>query len=285
MEIGIGLPSTVPGFSGREVVEWARRAEEHGFATLGVIDRLVYGNGEPLTVLAAAAAVTTRIKLATTILVAPCRPSATLLAKQVATVDHLSGGRLTLGMGVGGRADDFDATGTDYHERGRRFEQMVKEMKDVWSSASGEGGAVGPAPAQDHIPLLLGGRADAVFRRVGELADGWISTGGRVEMFAGLAPKAREAWTAAGRPGAPRLSAMGYFSLGDGGRAAADEHLLDYYAFLGDFAKFTAAGALTDPGAVRDTVTAFAEAGCDELILHPCTSDPEQVTLLAKALP
>lgn len=283
MDIGIGLPSTVPGFAGHEVVDWAWRAEAHGFASLGVIDRLVYGNAEPLTVLAAAAAVTTRIRLATTILVAPYRPSAVLLAKQVATLDHLSGGRLVLGLGVGGRSDDFDATGTPYHERGRRLEQMIKQMRDVWSSAAGADG-IGPAPAQQHIPVLLGGRADAVFRRVGEVADGWISTGGRVEMFEALAPKAREAWANSGRPGAPRLAAIGYFALGEGAKAAADEHLLDYYSFLGDFAKVTAAGALTDPGAVRETVAAFAEAGCDELILHPCTSDPQQVTLLARAL-
>ncbi|MBB5825918.1 LLM class flavin-dependent oxidoreductase [Micromonospora carbonacea] len=283
MEIGIGLPSTVPGFSGSEVVEWARRAEALGFSTLGVIDRLVYANAEPLTVLAAAAAVTTRIRLATTILVAPARPSGALLAKQVASVDRLSGGRLTLGLGVGGRADDFAVTGTRYHERGRRFAQMLAEMRDVWAGSEGTG-EIGPAPVQERIPVLLGGRAEAVFRRVGEVADGWISTGGRVEMFSELAPKACRAWTENGRPGRPRLAAIGYFALGDGARHAADEHLLDYYAFLGDFAKFTAAGALTDAGAVRETVAAFAEAGCDELILHPCLSDPEQVTLLARAL-
>jgi alkanesulfonate monooxygenase SsuD/methylene tetrahydromethanopterin reductase-like flavin-dependent oxidoreductase (luciferase family) len=283
MEIGIGVPSTVPGFSGSEVVEWARRAEALDFSSLGVIDRLVYPNAEPLTVLAAAAAVTTRIRLATTILVAPARPSSALLAKQVATVDHLSGGRLTLGLGVGGRADDFALTGTPYRERGRRFEQMLKELRDFWASSDGAG-AIGPRPVQERIPVLLGGRADAVFRRVGQVADGWISTGGRVEMFAALAPKAREAWAEHGRPGRPRLTAIGYFALGDGARRAADEHLLDYYAFLGDFAKFTAAGALTDAAAVRETVAAFAEAGCDELILHPCVTDPEQVNLLAQAL-
>lgn len=277
MDIGIGLPSTIPGFTGAEVVEWSRRAEAEGFSSLAVLDRLVYGNGDPLTVLAAAASVTVRIGLATTVLVAPYRPSATLLAKQAATVDHLSGGRLTLGLGVGGRADDFEATGASYHDRGQRFPALVKEMRAAWSSPE-----IGPA--QPSIPILLGARADPAIHRVGELADGWIATGGRADMFSALAPKVHESWTAHARPGSPRLTAIAYFALGAQGADDAREHLLDYYDFLGEFARFTAANALTTPEAVRDAVDAFTAAGCDELVLHPCSANPDQVTLLAKAL-
>src|SRR4051794_25066450 len=143
MQIGIGLPSTVPGTEGQEIVRWARRAEERGFSSLGVIDRIVYDNYEPLIALAAAAAVTERIRLATTILLAPARVSAALLAKQAASVDRLSGGRLVLGMAVGGRPDDFEAAGASMDGRGARFDEMLEEMERIWAGESrGTAGAI-----------------------------------------------------------------------------------------------------------------------------------------------
>src|SRR3954471_19823576 len=119
MDVAIGLPNAVPGASGGELVEWARRADARGFSSLGTIDRVVYGNYEPLAALAAAAAVTDRIKLLTSVLLMPLRLNTALLAKQAATIHHLSGGRLVLGMGLGGRDDDFDVSGADMHTRGK----------------------------------------------------------------------------------------------------------------------------------------------------------------------
>ena len=110
MDIGIGLPATIPGAEGRSVIEWARRADQAGFSSLGTIDRLVYANYEPLVALAAAAAVTEKARLTTSILLAPLRRTA-VLAKQAASVHELSGGRLVLGLAPGGRADDFEASG------------------------------------------------------------------------------------------------------------------------------------------------------------------------------
>src|SRR5206468_6747802 len=95
---GIGLPSTIPGIIGPDLLTWARRAEELSFSSLGVIDRLMYDSYEPLTVLAAAAGATSRIRLATTILIAACRGDQALLAKQLASLHQLSGGRLVVGV-------------------------------------------------------------------------------------------------------------------------------------------------------------------------------------------
>jgi alkanesulfonate monooxygenase SsuD/methylene tetrahydromethanopterin reductase-like flavin-dependent oxidoreductase (luciferase family) len=111
MEVGIGLPATVPGVTRDDLLEWARRADSAGFSSLGVLDRLVYPNYEPLIALAAAAAVTERIRLMTDILLLPQRANAALVAKQALTVHSLSEGRLVLGVAAGLREDDYEASG------------------------------------------------------------------------------------------------------------------------------------------------------------------------------
>ena len=270
---------------GEQLLEWARRAEARGFSSLGTIDRLVYAGYEPLIALAAAAAVTERIRLVTSILIAPNRANAALLAKQAATVDHLSGGRLVLGVAVGGREDDFEASGVEFHTRGKRFDAMLAEWLRVWGGESfGTAGAIGPAPPKGRPELILGGGADVVFRRAARHGDGWIFGGGTPDQFRGGVAKLHAAWDAAGRDGAPRTLALAYFALGDGARAAADGYLRDYYAFLGAYADMVAGSAAVDVDTVRQYVAAFAEAGCDELLLMPCDPDPAQVDLLADAL-
>ena len=132
MDVGIGLPSTIPGAGRDQLLEWARRAEARGFSTLGTIDRIVYPSHDPLIALAAAAAVTERIRLATTILLAPTRANGALLAKQAATLDALSDGRLVLGVSVGRREDDYQACGVDFHARGRIFDEMLELCARIW---------------------------------------------------------------------------------------------------------------------------------------------------------
>jgi alkanesulfonate monooxygenase SsuD/methylene tetrahydromethanopterin reductase-like flavin-dependent oxidoreductase (luciferase family) len=282
MDIGIGLPATIPGVAGATVVEWARRAEGAGFASLGVIDRIVYANYEPLVALAAAAAVTDRVRLTTSIVLAPLRPNAALLAKQAATVDRLSDGRLVFGVAVGARRDDYAVSGVDFTRRGRIFDAQLGTLRGIWTGEIEPG--VGPRPVRDGGPeLILGGTGPHTARRVVAYGDGWIGGGGGAAMFSYTAELVRTAWAAAGRAGAPRLIALGYFSLGPEAREHADGYISDYYGFLGPIADQIAAGVLTDAGAVRSTLAEFESAGCDELILFPCSPGPEQVELLADA--
>jgi alkanesulfonate monooxygenase SsuD/methylene tetrahydromethanopterin reductase-like flavin-dependent oxidoreductase (luciferase family) len=278
MDIGIGLPNAVRGVDRAGTVEFARRADQVGFSSLGTIDRLAFPNYESLISLAAAAAVTERIRLVTDILIAPLRGTASL-AKQAATVDGISNGRLALGLAVGGRPDDFDAAGIDFHQRGRIFERQLEELVEFWKGK----GDVGPGPVSgERPPLLIGGSADIAFRRAAKHADGWTQGGGTPEAFSGGRAKLREAWEAEGREGEPRTMALFYYGLGDNAEEAARQDLADYYAWLGDYTEQVVASAATDADTVKGYLAAFEEAGCDEIICFPVSTDPGQVDLLAE---
>lgn len=282
MDIGIGLPSTIPGASGERILEWARVAEEYGFTSLAVIDRLVYGNTEPLVTLGAAAAVTERITLMTSILVVPFRLNAALLAKQAATVNHLSGGRLVLGMAVGGYEDDYQASGVPFKGRGRQFDRMLDDLTRIWAGEPrGFAGAIGPAAGVDRSRIVFGGHSDRAYARVATRGGGWIAGSRGVEAFRQGAEGVQRAWEEHGRDGRPRLLALPYFSLGPDAVTNAEAFLSDHYAIEGPAAARIASGALTDAPAVHEAIAAYEHAGCDELLLFPCSSDPEQVRLLA----
>ena len=131
MQIGVGLPTGLPGSGGQLVIEWARRADEGPFSSLGVIDRLVYDSYEPMTALAIAAGLTRRVKLATTIVIGLLHDTA-MLAKMSATLDAISGGRLVLGLAVGAREEDYIAAGIDYRSRGKRLSEQLALLRSLW---------------------------------------------------------------------------------------------------------------------------------------------------------
>jgi alkanesulfonate monooxygenase SsuD/methylene tetrahydromethanopterin reductase-like flavin-dependent oxidoreductase (luciferase family) len=287
MDVGIGLPSMIPGVTRDELVEWARRAEAAGFSSLATLDRLVYPNLEPLVALGVAAVVTERIRLTTDVVLVPWRANAALIAKQALTVHGPSGGRLVLGAAVGGRDDDYEVSGVPFEERGKRFEEMLQQIKRIWAGEEvGFAGAIGP-PAPDGPPsLLIGGSSDETFRRAAEYADGWTMGGGTPDQFAQGMKKLKAAWNEKGREGEPRGMALAYFGLGDQAEEDARSDLGHYYAWLGDeLAGMIVGSAATDAETVTGYVEAFAEAGADEFILFPVSSDPEQVDLLAETVP
>ncbi len=276
MRIGVGLPNGIPGTDGQLIIEWARRADAGPFSSLGVVDRLVYDSYEPLTTLAATAAVTRRVRLVTTIVIGLLHNTA-MLAKVAATLDALSGGRLVLGLAVGARKEDYDAAGIDYHARGRRLAEQLATLRSLW-----EDGSLGPQAARRDGPaLLLGGLSDSGFARMARYADGYIHGGGPPKAFARAADKARAAWLDAARPGKPQLWAQGYFALGDDAAQAGMRYLRDYYAFTGPFAERIAAGLLTTPQAIAQFVRGYEGAGCDELVLFPTAPDLGQLEQLA----
>ncbi len=285
MRISIGLPATIPGTSGRTVIEWAKRADSGPFASLGIIDRIAYPNYEPLASLAAAAAVTNRIRLMTTILLAPARPVG-LLAKQAATIDVLSGGRLTLALGVGGREDDYVAAGAPFKNRGRRFEEQLATMKRIWSGEPLEGdvGRIGPSPIQaGGPPILLGAYSPRAIRRAVRWGEGFISGGLPPDAARQAFDVLDQAWKEAGRSGKPRFVTSLYCAVAGTPeeRERAAGYIEDYYAFLGPAARDMARALPTTPEAIKAGVKGFEDVGSDELILWPCLSDLEQVERLA----
>jgi alkanesulfonate monooxygenase SsuD/methylene tetrahydromethanopterin reductase-like flavin-dependent oxidoreductase (luciferase family) len=283
VELGIGLPNPIPGTPGRLLVEWARRAEDGGFATLATIDRVAYPSLESLVSLAAAAAVTERIGLLTNILLAPTR-NPVLLAKEAATVDRLSGGRLTLGLGVGNREDDYRASGRAFASRGRRLDEDLEVIHRVWNGeATAEGGRpVGPAPAAgDRVPLLFGGMSDAALGRTIRWGVGWTNGGAGPERAAAFVDRLRAAWSEAGREGRPRLFGLSYFALGEGAADRAREYLVHYY---GDRGAPIAEAMPATPEAIGETVGRFRDHGYDELILVPTIARIEQLDWAGEAV-
>ena len=287
MEIGIGLPNTVPGTTGEQLTEWARRADAAGFSSLGTIDRLAYPNIEPLIALAAAAAVTERIGLATSILIAPYRLNPTLIAKQAASVHRVSGGRMTLGIAVGGREDDYRVAGADFDSRGgENFERMLARIREVWSGSDASSGAaehegVGPDVSSAPPRLIVGGTIDATFRRAAEYGDGWIMGGGTPDAFAEAKAKLERAWSEAGREGSrtrwaspTSRSARRRAQLG---RLPARLLRVPRRGRRHGRRK-RCQGRRHREGLHRG----FEQAGCDEFILFPGSADPTQVDLLAE---
>ncbi|MCO5996678.1 LLM class flavin-dependent oxidoreductase [Actinoallomurus rhizosphaericola] len=280
MKIGIGLPNQVRGTRPTVIPAWASRAEQAGFSTLGTVGRVAYPGVMDTVALAAAAATTTSIGLLSGIMLGPVWPPV-LLATETAAIDAVSGGRLTLGMGVGVRPDDFVVDGLGMAARGRRFDQDLDVYRDVWRGEP-VGGGPNPAvpPEAREIPLLFGGAVPASFERVARRGAGYIGGSVPAPMVAPAFDAVRAAWATAGREGSPHLVALAYFALGDTEQGHAN--VWDYYQSTGDeVARLITDGMASGPGRVKDAVAAFADIGADELILNPAVGDPDEIDRLA----
>ncbi len=286
MRVGVGLPAAIPDGTGSLVIEWARRADAGPFSALAVIDAVAFQNHEPLTALAAAAGATSRIRLMTTVAVAPLR-NAVLLAKQAASIDSLSGGRLTLGLGVGDRPKDYASTRSEFRDRGRRFDEQLDLMHRVWSGASlGKAeGVVGPLPVQPGGPeILLGGYSRAAVARLARWGSGYIGGAAGAERVRETYRIASDVWRSAGRAGRPRFVAAGYFGLSPKLLDAAIRHLRRYYEFLGARAERVIASVSTSIEAVQTRIAEAEAAGVDEYVLWPTIPHIDELETLAELL-
>jgi alkanesulfonate monooxygenase SsuD/methylene tetrahydromethanopterin reductase-like flavin-dependent oxidoreductase (luciferase family) len=283
MKIGITLPNLVPGIDPLTITQWAVAAEEAGFATLGTAGRFAYPAVSDTVSLAAAAAVTSRIELLSHILVAPSWPPA-LLAKEVAGIDAVSGGRLTLGIGLGIRADDFPADGLGLAGRGPRLDADLEVYRSVWRGEPVAGGENPAAPVGTRqIPLLFGASSEPGMRRAAREGEGFIGPAAPAAMAAEFFDGARAAWSAAGGTGAPRLVALAYFAFDEGGRAAVESFYASHSA-TAEIAGFVAGGLAEGADAVRRTVADYADLGIEELVFMPGSGALDEVGRLADAV-
>ena len=278
MDIGIGIPNTVLDTPGELFAPWARRAEERGFSTLATIGRIAYPGHDELIALAAAAGATERIGLLTNILLAPAFPVA-ILAKQTATLAAASGGRFTLGVGVGARPDDFAAAGAPFDGRGARLDEQLEALHSAWrgDALRGTESRVAPRVPGGRVPILFAGEPRLAAPRAVRWNAGYTIGGAPPEQAAASATEFRRLYAERGGAGTPRIAALTYFSLGDEHTDESVRNLRTYYAHLSDWAEAIAQGAARTPADIVTRVRAYEDAGIDELLLDPTVPNVDQV--------
>lgn len=293
MKIGVALPAQVAAVTREDVLGFAQRAERHGLDSVWVLDRLVYESLAPLPVLAAVAAVTERVKIGTSILLANLW-NPVLLAKEVATIQRMSEGRFILGMALGAREPDFQAAGVPLKGRGRRFEETVAILRQATAGRpvdhQGQVFQIGVGavalPGTPAPPLWLGGFVESAVRRAVRLGDGFL-VGGRGPGYAREAvPMVRKLAAEAGRDVKTFPIGAGVYGCFDANRDRAVRTMTDYIqGYYGRLIFDPPTGSIV--GGVKEAVARikeYAALDIDTLVMVPVTRDPEQVDRLAEAV-
>ncbi len=291
MQISMTLPTMLP-HGRRELLAWCRTVDEGPWASLAVPERVTFTSHALVPQLAAAAALTERVRLWTTIIVLPAH-SPVQVAKDMASVDQIAAGRLTVGVGVGGREADYQALGAPFTRRWQRMDDAVAAMRRVWAGEPPFDGAdpVGPPPVQPGGPPLVAGvMGPKALARAARWAAG-VDDGSTVThvdpaAFGANVERIRTAWTDAGRGEPPHISASLWYALGDGAAQRLRDYAFQYLRIFGDdIAEMMASAAhACTAEALRENVEALAGAGCDELFLVPTTTDVTELDRTRDAL-
>lgn len=295
--IGLAFVNPAPLTKPDNVVNFAKKCEQMGAHSMWTIDRVAYDNLEPLTILAAAAATTRKIRLGTSVLLAGLRHPA-LLAKTVATLDFISNGRLTLGVGFGSRESDFSAVEVPWEARGSRAVEGIQLMKRLWTEENVthkgrffniQNLTLGPRPVQKpHPPIFTGGSADIALKRAGTWANGFICGSSAIPDFPSTWEKLAQYARAAGRdPKEIEKAGLTFMAVNDDHDKAVktvEGYVMRYYGRLrADVAKTSLVGS---PAAVAERIEAFLSRGLDTLIIGVADPDPRQLDLFGeKVLP
>jgi alkanesulfonate monooxygenase SsuD/methylene tetrahydromethanopterin reductase-like flavin-dependent oxidoreductase (luciferase family) len=287
------MPVMEPDLDAAVLRDWARAIDDGPFASLCWGERMAFDNPETLTLMGALSAWTDRVRLVTTVIVPQLHDPA-MLAKALATGDMLCGGRLTVGIGVGGRVEDYVAVGADPATQTMRgMADRVAVMKRVWAGEKLTESVlpVGPAPVQaGGPPLLIGTLGPKTIRSAAAWADGM--TGHSMELDAAqqnvLFDVARAAWADAGKP-KPHLATSFWFALGppDEARPQVHRHLRRYMNWIPS--QYIDAMAPTTGFAGNEeeliaALRAFEAVGTDEIQLIPTSSDLNQLRRVADAV-
>ena len=289
MDIAMTLPTMVA--HGRaDTLAWCRAVDEGPWSSLAVPERITYPAHNWVVEMSAAAALTERVRLWTTIVILPAHDEVAV-AKQLASIDVLSDGRLTVGVGVGGREHDYRAIGGSFERRWQRMDEQVARMRRIWAGEPPFEGAdpVGPHPRQDPLPVIAGVMGPKAIARAARWADGvdgaWTMDGDLDHMARSFA-QIRDSWAAAGRTEAPHLSSSIWYALGDGAEDRLRDYSRTYMKIMGDGVGEWAASAVNcfTPDALRRAVDNARDAGADEFFLVPSTADPDELARTRDAL-
>jgi alkanesulfonate monooxygenase SsuD/methylene tetrahydromethanopterin reductase-like flavin-dependent oxidoreductase (luciferase family) len=284
------LPTMVAGLSREDVHGWCDAIDTGPFSTVAAGERIAFPNQECLVMLSAAAALTRRVRVFATVFVLPMHDPV-WLAKQVATLDVLCGGRFVLGVGAGAREEDYRSVGASFGRRHARMAESVASLRRIWAGEPPFPGAhpVGPRPLQAGGPrVLVGALAPRAIARAASWADGLagFSLGPDMAEIERGFGAARDAWRAAGRSSPPRLVSSFWFALGPRAREQLDAYVERYLRIFGPAAVVGAqrAAAAATPQAVRDALRGIEAAGGDEVILVPTSSGLDQLDRLREVL-
>ncbi|MBI2371430.1 MAG: LLM class flavin-dependent oxidoreductase [Deltaproteobacteria bacterium] len=288
VELGFGVPNYLPGERARELVEIAVRAEEAGYASLWLQDRVTVNRVDTFTLLAAIAQATRRARLGTSVLLLPLRHPVHV-AKAVATLDVLSGGRIILGVGIGSRADECAAVGVPFKQRASRAEEAVTVIRRIWTEEriahqgrhyQVQDVVIGPKPVQKPgPPIWMGGSADRALDRVGRLGDGYMRGGPGKFGFPEAWAKVKAAAEKAGRNSAELArSALAYTVVDEDRERAArrcEEFLQGFYGrVIVDVRRELVVGTTED--CVR-RIREYVDAGVQVPVIVPASTDPEDL--------
>jgi alkanesulfonate monooxygenase SsuD/methylene tetrahydromethanopterin reductase-like flavin-dependent oxidoreductase (luciferase family) len=291
MKIGICLPYMKAGLTREDYLRWFRAVDEGPFHSISCGERVHGPSYDMRVVLAAAAAATNRVEITPTLYVLPMH-SAVRVAKEIATLDILSGGRVKqVALGYGGRSQDYEAVGASYQGRYGRMDKQVETMKEVWRGRElvpGAGG-IGPVPTTSDGPRLLAGAlGPKSIERCARWADGlyaWSGNGEQGELENAFAV-ADAAWQRAGREQAPYRMGGFWFTLADDGARKLYDYVYDYLAIAGTEIATMMAESVHRSGedAVEAALDNAQAAGCEEVFLVPATAELEELERLQELL-
>jgi len=287
--IGLAFVNPAPLTKPENVLNFAKKCEAMELHSMWTIDRIAYDTLEPLTFLAAVAAATRKIRIGTSVLLPGLRHPA-LLAKSVATLDFISNGRITIGVGFGSRENDFTAVEVPFEGRGSRAVECVQFMKRLWTEEnvthkgrffSVQNLTLGPRPIQKPIPIFTGGSAEVALKRAGSWANGFICGSSAIPEFPTTWQKIAQYARAAGRnPDEIEKAGLTFMAINDNSAKAVEtlnSYVMRYYGRLrGDVASTSLVGS---PTAVAELIEAFLSRGLDTLIIGVADPDPKQLDL------
>ncbi|CAH0990067.1 Pyrimidine monooxygenase RutA [Sinobacterium norvegicum] len=295
MKISLCLPYMEKELDRSRILQWCKRADEGPFHAISCGERITGYTLEMRNMLAFAAAATERVRIVPSLYVLPMH-NAVWAAKEIATLDVLSGGRVSVVVGVGGREADYNTVGASFTRRHQRMDQQIAEMRSIWQSGyhdSEQDGRVevGPTPVQQHIPILAGVMGEKPMARAAEWADGVyaFAMDGDASLTRHFKRMAEQKWQQAGRQQSPYFAGGFWFSLVPGSEQILQNYVYHYLLTFGEEQAKQTAQSMTRHSneAVAIAVEALAEVGCDELFMVPASAEVAELeqlqTLLQRA--